>query len=85
MEPAVSDAGNSDTDDASENKISMQVDENTLKSKTVKKIVRAISPTSEQLATLNLKEGKNTVTFTFSTPMLGKQQVFYWDLIEYKK
>uniref|UniRef100_A0A6P4AI66 phosphatidate phosphatase PAH2-like n=1 Tax=Ziziphus jujuba TaxID=326968 RepID=A0A6P4AI66_ZIZJJ len=86
MEPALSDAGNSDTDDASESKIGMQGDENILRSKvvkkTVKKVVRAISPTSEQLASLNLKEGRNTVTFTFSTSMLGKQQVdasiFLW-------
>lgn len=87
MEPALSDAGNSDTDDASESKIGMQGDENILRSKvvkkTVKKVVRAISPTSEQLASLNLKEGRNTVTFTFSTSMLGKQQVFYRDLIKY--
>ncbi|XP_061343613.1 phosphatidate phosphatase PAH2-like isoform X2 [Gastrolobium bilobum] len=39
------------------------------------KKVRANTPTSEQLASLNLKEGRNTVTFSFSTPMLGKQQV----------
>lgn len=40
-----------------------------------KKKIRAKSPTSEQLASLNLKEGKNVVTFTFSTAMLGEQQV----------
>ncbi|XP_044476104.1 phosphatidate phosphatase PAH2-like isoform X2 [Mangifera indica] len=45
------------------------------KPKMEKKMVRAITPTSKQLASLNLKEGKNTVTFTFSTAMLGKQQV----------
>ncbi|XP_031497137.1 uncharacterized protein LOC116262154 isoform X2 [Nymphaea colorata] len=39
------------------------------------KKVRTIIPTSEQLASLNLKEGQNIVTFTFSTAMLGKQQV----------
>ncbi|CAO2817822.1 unnamed protein product [Amaranthus hypochondriacus] len=47
-----------------------------------KKKIRAKSPTSEQLASLNLKEGKNVVTFTFSTAMLGEQQVdariFLW-------
>ncbi|KAF3455691.1 hypothetical protein FNV43_RR00333 [Rhamnella rubrinervis] len=41
----------------------------------LKKMVRFISPTSEQLASLNLKEGRNTVTFKFSTPMLGKEQI----------
>ncbi|GAB2219784.1 hypothetical protein Droror1_Dr00007421 [Drosera rotundifolia] len=39
------------------------------------KSLRATTPTSEQLASLNLKEGKNVVTFTFSTAMLGEQQV----------
>ena len=37
--------------------------------------VRANTPTSEQLSSLNLKEGRNTVTFSFSTAMLGTQQV----------
>lgn len=40
-----------------------------------KKKIRATTPTSEQLASLNLKEGRNVVTFTFSTAMLGEQQV----------
>lgn len=40
-----------------------------------KKIVKTLLPTPEQLASLNLKEGKNIVIFTFSTAMLGKQQV----------
>ncbi|GMH04040.1 hypothetical protein Nepgr_005879 [Nepenthes gracilis] len=39
------------------------------------KKMRATSPTSEQLASLNLKEGKNVVTFTISTAMTGEQQV----------
>lgn len=39
------------------------------------KKVRAIVPTSDQLASLNLKDGRNIVTFTFSTAMLGEQQV----------
>ncbi|XP_010269333.1 PREDICTED: phosphatidate phosphatase PAH2-like [Nelumbo nucifera] len=43
--------------------------------KVTKKKVRSIVPTSEQLATLDLKEGQNMITFTFSTAMLGKQQV----------
>ncbi|CAN7102782.1 phosphatidate phosphatase PAH2 isoform X1 [Brassica rapa] len=41
----------------------------------VKKTVRALTPTSEQLASLNLKEGMNTVNFTFSTNIVGTQQV----------
>ncbi|KAK4781578.1 hypothetical protein SAY86_015680 [Trapa natans] len=45
------------------------------KSRPVKKMVRLTTPTSEQLASLNLKEGSNPLTFTFSTAMLGKQQV----------
>lgn len=45
------------------------------KSKAKRKGIRVLSPTTEQLASLNLKEGRNIVTFTFSTPMLGKQQV----------
>ncbi|XP_019245087.1 PREDICTED: phosphatidate phosphatase PAH2-like isoform X2 [Nicotiana attenuata] len=40
-----------------------------------KKKIMLTTPTSEQLATLNLKEGKNIVVFTFSTAMLGTQQV----------
>ncbi|KAL3840391.1 hypothetical protein ACJIZ3_024982 [Penstemon smallii] len=40
-----------------------------------KKNVRTLIPTSDQLRSLNLKEGKNVVVFTFSTAMLGKQQV----------
>ncbi|KAJ4930472.1 hypothetical protein NE237_008259 [Protea cynaroides] len=45
-------------------------DKNALKTKVTKKNVRVIIPTSEQLASLNLKEGQNMITFTF-----GKQQV----------
>lgn len=45
------------------------------KVKVKKKKVRALMPTSKQLASLNLKEGKNIVIFTFSTSMLGDQQV----------
>ncbi|KAF8024553.1 hypothetical protein BT93_F1657 [Corymbia citriodora subsp. variegata] len=40
-----------------------------------KKMFRTKTPTSEQVASLNLREGSNTITFTFSTAMLGKQQV----------
>ncbi|KAF8030526.1 hypothetical protein BT93_E2841 [Corymbia citriodora subsp. variegata] len=54
---------------------SLNADELLPKPKVVKKTARAMTPTSEQLASLNLKEGSNLVTFTFSTAMLGKQQV----------
>lgn len=37
---------------------------------------RALTPTPEQLASLNLAEGQNTVTFTFSTSVLGAQKVY---------
>ncbi|KAL3617928.1 hypothetical protein CASFOL_038249 [Castilleja foliolosa] len=47
-----------------------------------KTFIRTLLPTSEQLASLNLKEGKNIVVFTFQTSMLGNQQVdariFMW-------
>lgn len=46
-----------------------------IKVKVNKKKIRTLTPTSKQLASLNLKEGKNVVIFTFSTAMLGKQQV----------
>lgn len=51
--------------------------------KPVKKTVRALTPTSEQLASLDLKEGMNSVTFTFSTNIVGTQQVIlflYYDM-----
>lgn len=38
------------------------------------KNVRENTPTSEQLESLNLKEGRNTITFSFSTAM-GNHQV----------
>ncbi|KAK8497715.1 hypothetical protein V6N13_103464 [Hibiscus sabdariffa] len=50
-------------------------DDNFLTPKPVKKMTRAITPTSEQLASLNLKDGMNQITFAFCTAMLGKQQV----------
>ncbi|CAN6327948.1 unnamed protein product [Urochloa humidicola] len=40
-----------------------------------KQFVRTLIPTSEQVASLNLKEGQNLVTFSFCTRVLGKQQV----------
>ncbi|PON79304.1 Lipin [Trema orientale] len=75
VQPALHDAGNSDVNNASEITVSMGEDKIVLEPKMAKKMVRALCPTSEQLASLNLKEGGNTVTFTFLTPMLGKQQI----------
>ncbi|XP_048541905.1 phosphatidate phosphatase PAH1 [Triticum urartu] len=40
-----------------------------------KQFVRTLIPTSEQVASLNLKEGQNIVTFSFCTRVFGKQQV----------
>ncbi|CAO2839585.1 unnamed protein product [Amaranthus hypochondriacus] len=40
-----------------------------------KKIVRTNIPTNDQISSLNLKEGQNDVTFSFSTRVLGLQQV----------
>lgn len=48
--------------------------------KVMKERVRTLTPTSQQLASLNLKEGKNTVVFTFFTSMLGKQQVIFFNV-----
>ncbi|WOL02790.1 hypothetical protein Cni_G11509 [Canna indica] len=44
------------------------------KAKNCKK-VQSLTPTSKELASLNLKEGQNMVTFSFSTSVLGSQQV----------
>ncbi|KHN48349.1 phosphatidate phosphatase PAH1-like [Glycine soja] len=40
-----------------------------------KQFLRTNVPTTEQIASLNLKEGQNLVTFSFSTRVLGTQQV----------
>ncbi|XP_020113999.1 phosphatidate phosphatase PAH1 [Ananas comosus] len=40
-----------------------------------KQFVRTNIPTNEQIASLNLKEGQNMIAFSFSTRVLGKQQV----------
>jgi phosphatidate phosphatase LPIN len=37
--------------------------------------VRSLTPTSEELASLDLRDGRNVITFTFSTAMLGEQKV----------
>ncbi|XP_043702494.1 phosphatidate phosphatase PAH1-like [Telopea speciosissima] len=40
-----------------------------------KQLVRTNVPTTEQIASLNLKEGQNMITFSFSTRVLGNQKV----------
>ncbi|OVA18239.1 Lipin [Macleaya cordata] len=40
-----------------------------------KQLVRTNIPTTEQIASLNLKDGQNMITFSFSTRVLGTQQV----------
>ncbi|XP_027149353.1 phosphatidate phosphatase PAH1-like [Coffea eugenioides] len=61
--------------DTTKRKIGIEDGEDLPKRKVTKKKTRLITPTSEQLASLNLKGGRNSIVFTFSTPMLGKQQV----------
>ncbi|XP_030510595.2 phosphatidate phosphatase PAH2 isoform X1 [Cannabis sativa] len=66
----------SEAENDSEIKSSSIVEEKSmLEPKMGKKMVRTLCPTSEQLASLNLNDGTNTITFTFMTPMLGRQQV----------
>nr|KJB63219.1 hypothetical protein B456_010G0184002 [Gossypium raimondii] len=74
---ASADTRDLDAEIAAEVTVAIDDDKNLLKSKQMKKMIRAITPTSEQLASLNLKDGMNHITFTFSTPMLGKQQVLF--------
>ncbi|XP_010486529.1 PREDICTED: phosphatidate phosphatase PAH1-like [Camelina sativa] len=40
-----------------------------------RQLVRTNVPTNEQIASLNLKDGQNIITFSFSTRVLGTQQV----------
>lgn len=54
---------------------SLSKDDFIQKPKNMKKKVRLFTPSSEEIASLNLKEGSNVVTFRFSTAMLGQQQV----------
>ncbi|XP_043708929.1 phosphatidate phosphatase PAH2-like isoform X2 [Telopea speciosissima] len=72
IRPALNSTRDSDASDCTGDMIN---DKNVPKTKATKKKVRSIIPTSEQLATLNLEEGRNFITFTFSTAMLGRQQV----------
>jgi len=45
-----------------------------------KQFLRTNVPTNEQIASLNLKDGQNLVTFSFSTRVLGTQQVDIFSL-----
>ncbi|RDX62823.1 Phosphatidate phosphatase PAH1, partial [Mucuna pruriens] len=75
LPPSLSDVKNTTLDNPTENKISRDMNKNEFKPNINKKKVRETTPTSEQLASLNLNDGMNTVTFTFSTAVLGKQQI----------
>ncbi|XP_066340259.1 phosphatidate phosphatase PAH2-like [Miscanthus floridulus] len=48
---------------------------NKSRAKRIERKVRSLTPTSEELASLDLREGRNVLTFTFSTAIVGKQQV----------
>ncbi|KAK7283302.1 hypothetical protein RIF29_12727 [Crotalaria pallida] len=82
LPPTPSDAKSASFGNSSEDAIRTDANKNELKPNFMKKKVRENVPTSEQVALLNLKEGRNTVIFTFSTAVLGKQQVdariFLW-------
>ncbi|KAM7517078.1 hypothetical protein LguiA_006661 [Lonicera macranthoides] len=67
--------GDLNAENAFESNSTMDVENDVHNPVVNKKKIRATTPTSEQLASLNLKEGRNVVTFTFSTAMLGEQQV----------
>ncbi|KAJ9672638.1 hypothetical protein PVL29_026029 [Vitis rotundifolia] len=75
IQPVINNTTQSDAENASEMTAGIDGNNNVCKPKLTKKKVRVITPRSEQLASLNLKEGRNTITFTFSTAMLGEQQV----------
>ncbi|XP_012071671.1 phosphatidate phosphatase PAH2 isoform X1 [Jatropha curcas] len=75
VQPTVNDTRVADVDNVTDRNLCTDDDKNVLEIKNSKKMVKAMTPTSEELASLNLKEGSNSVTFTFSTSMLGKQKV----------
>lgn len=75
MQQAVDDTRSSVAENVPDRIIHKGRENDVSKPKVLKKMVRANTPTSEQLASLNLKEGRNVITFTFSTGMLGKQRV----------
>lgn len=71
MQPVISGTKSSDTEVASDSINDRDGNRSVCKTNMAKKKIKVLTPTSEQLASLNLKEGKNSVTFTFSTAMLG--------------
>lgn len=75
MQPVISGTKSSDAEVTSDCINDGDGNKSVCKTNAVKKKIKVLTPTSEQLASLNLKEGKNIVTFTFSTAMLGRQQV----------
>ncbi|KAK7410030.1 hypothetical protein VNO78_00502 [Psophocarpus tetragonolobus] len=75
LSPPPNDAKTTISGNSPENTISTEMKKNEPTPNVKKKNVKEMTPTSEQLASLNLKDGMNTVTFTFSTAVLGKQQV----------
>ncbi|KAE8683623.1 Phosphatidic acid phosphohydrolase 2 isoform 3 [Hibiscus syriacus] len=87
VQPAPAETRGFDAENAADITVASNDDKHMLKPNQVKKMIRAITPTSEQLAALNIKDGMNHITFTFSTPMLGKQQVdariylWKWNLV----
>lgn len=77
MEVAESCPTDTNADNALESISGRNAEKDVPNEKILKHTIRGKSPTSEQLASLNLKEGRNTVTFTFLTSMLGEQQVIF--------
>ncbi|KAI8549896.1 hypothetical protein RHMOL_Rhmol06G0060800 [Rhododendron molle] len=75
IQPAQNSTVISNAENALEGSTGMVGEKDGLKPKVKSKKVRVLTPTPEQLASLNLKEGRNIVNFTFSTSMLGPQQV----------
>ncbi|KAJ6328131.1 hypothetical protein OIU77_009926 [Salix suchowensis] len=61
----LNDSRSFDSENLSECNLPTDKDNGVIKPKVTKKMVRANTPTSEELASLNLKEGRNVVTFTF--------------------
>ncbi|XP_050213038.1 uncharacterized protein LOC126664601 isoform X2 [Mercurialis annua] len=74
-QPALDNTRSSDVETVSESHNEVESNRNVLNGEALKKMVKAFTPTSEELASLNLKEGSNEVTFTFSTSVLGRQKV----------
>ncbi|XP_047316372.1 phosphatidate phosphatase PAH2-like isoform X2 [Impatiens glandulifera] len=74
-EESVESSSNVDGGKDSSKLLKEKMKKNNKKKNKKQKKMKELTPTSEQLVSLNLKEGSNTVTFTFSTSMLGPQQV----------